>query len=228
MSGVTKDQYSEEILEVVALAAPFGGIVAGGAARWLWMAENRVPLDPKLAPGDIDVFMLEGGNRVRLYSALHDAGWVLQRRRESTVTFKRADFLDVQVVRANTFAGQRYSPWYSVSAIVKQFAFTVEMFWVNPPGEALGYSSAAAADLKTRTLRVNHVLDPIRVAWRVGKYTAKGFTVTPSALAGVFEVYGAASTAQRAIWHERDLRAEREGVAYDVGLDRDALAGAGA
>ena len=211
------DPLDADIIAVHKAVSPLGGVIAGGAARWMdpcgrgYLGESG-----PLFPGDIDVFMLRGGDAAGVHAALHDLGWRLHRRQGTTVTSKRPDHLNVQVVRGGDIG---FKVWNTPQEVLEDFGFTVEMFALIQPGVLT--TSQARQDVYTRTLVPQHVVDPIRLTWRVMKYARKGFTMHPNKMTDLFRAYEEASAVQKRAWVARNLFAGEDGVAYDVDPDTD-------
>lgn len=204
----------EPDIDLVAHAVlPFGGLVAGGAARYVSGAGADIP------PGDIDVFMLRGGDPVTVYSVLTALGWdTVVYQTPSVVTMENPGHLKVQVVRGG---GNGFRAWASPSEVLSEFGFSTEMFAIVD-GVTLQILTTQAAidDTAARVLRVNAVIDPVRLAWRTMKYARKGFTMEPAEMAEIFRAFNSRSVAEREEWLADNIVREDE-TAYRLLLDSE-------
>lgn len=183
----------DQIIAVAEAIAPIPqAVVAGGAARAV--------VYPDIEPGDIDVFTTPDCQN-DVFTALDDLNYLQidhQRGRTGSVyTFASKFFgtflLPVQVVVLS-------NPVTAIDNefalhVIRRFAFTAEQFYLT--GRVSSYLGNALHDTATRRLVIlenalgaDHT-DPIRVARRLQKYGAKGFTITAFETAKLFTQWDA-------------------------------------
>lgn len=179
-----------EILSIIPTA-----VVAGGAARFAVLGAAAP------TPGDIDVFLLDGTLPVAEKMTL--LGWQVAR---TDVWQYHGEGTEVQFVRrehsiGHNMPGGLLPAWDSAESVIATFGFTCEMFALRADAEGnivATLTQAAYDDTRTKTLIVNHVIDPIRLAYRANKYGLKGFSMSLPEMAKVFEFYsGALNSEQR-------------------------------
>ena len=176
-----------------------GVVVAGGAARYEIM-EGVAPY-----PGDIDVFLLAGIDSMKVDLALRAMGY--HRYHVSSphsTTYKRDNHLDlnVQVVLNDGNAGR---VWNSAEDVIATFGWRTEQFalYRDSDGRTVEIAGEGAfKDTYARVLRVNHVIDPVRLAYRAVKYGNKGYTITPSEMQSIFDAFDRADPDDQARWRE--------------------------
>lgn len=151
-----------------------GAVIAGGYAR-------NVILPGAPPPADIDVFLLDGmdmaGDRPLIMNAL---GYTAAGYRDGTTEYDKPDAIKVQTIERSRVIGEPLPAWRSAWDVIKTFGFTTEMFSLHmDAGSVIAtYTAEAEADTSARVLRVNHIIDPVRLVYRMNKYGRKGYTVT--------------------------------------------------
>ena len=184
-----------------------GVVVAGGAARYDIMAAGEAPY-----PGDIDVFVLKGTEVSMVDMALRGLGYrQYHAPSPHTTTYKRNNYddLNVQVVANDGNAGRE---WNSAEDVIATFGWTTEQFAIYRDGDGMFVEiegESAFDDTKARVLHVNHVIDPVRLAYRAVKYGRKGYSITPAEMLKVFEVYENADPDKVTFW--RGINASNQG-----------------
>ena len=167
-------QYEAEIVAICKAIAPHA-FVAGGAARYYvggWPD-----------PSDIDIYFWEAA-RVDLASkALANLGYTLDRVQVNATLYVKDGCLPVQIVNpTRVTAGNPLS-------VISNFTFTTEMYAIwwydNRIYDVRGHS--ADQDTEARVLRINNLINPVLAAWRVVKYTAKGYHAEPAYLMPIFQ-----------------------------------------
>ena len=187
------------------LAAAPGAIIAGGYAR-------RVALG-SVAPiaGDIDLFIFDDGPDD---AALAAAGFLPNPAHPGTLAFPSAtQFYDlpIQVVRRSTaIGGGTMPPWRTPWDVISTFGFMTEQFALTLVDGDLHVvtTDAAQRDTLDRRLVVNHIIDPVRLAYRANKYGQKGYTMTLAEMAGVFGAFMKLPVYQQFGYNQADSAAD--------------------
>lgn len=208
--GVRERQY--EYLDIVAVHEAIkahGAVIAGGAARYMDVAGRD------LTPADIDVFMLGGGDELAVAAAVLGLGYSLARTEDGTFTFWQEGHLPVQIV---SNGGQEwFKKWTTPGELMSEFGFKAEMFaLVDGIEPGVMTTLDAVTDAEMKQVRVQFIADPIRLAWRYGKYARKGFTMEAGEMVDIFAWFAAAPPDSKRKWLDRNLFVQSEGVAYNV------------
>lgn len=182
-----------------------GVVIAGGAARYIAMGAAA----PE--PADIDVFVLADTDALMVENTLAGLGYhVYHRGSPHTTVFKKTDSysLPVQVVLNDGNAGR---VWVSAEDVIATFGWTTEMFAVVGDAVRVGFviGPTAVDDTNARVLRVNHIIDPVRLAYRAVKYGRKGYNLAPSDMQSIFDAFDRADPDDQARW--RELNASNKG-----------------
>jgi hypothetical protein len=177
------------------------GIVAGGAARAI--IHGDAP-----EPGDIDVFIRNGVDRTTVFWAMYGLGYSLALDKYNTLTWEHPEYdLSVQTISVDNRVGAQKFLWTDAESVISTFTWTTEMFAIErvakPPVAV--YTMEALADTTAGVLVLNHIIDPIRVAYRAVKYGRKGYTIGPDVLVEIFKHYQSGGEAQQEAWHEANL-----------------------
>lgn len=168
-----------------------GTVVAGGAARWAVLLEDE-KIDRGLYPSDIDVFLLAGTDVSAVRQRLASFRYRLVGESHGTSKWER-DYgdLPVQLIDRSNIKGSDVGAWVTPKDVIKTFGFTTEMFalWCEYPNRHIRalYTVEGAEDTEAHILRVNYIIDPVRLAYRMNKYGRKGYTVEPSEVLTAFD-----------------------------------------
>lgn len=180
-----------------------GVVIAGGAARY-----DRVGMEAP-PPGDIDLFVLQGADHDAIGSKLVDLGY---RYEPDGKTMKNELYpLAVQLVDHDGSGALRV--WDTPENVIATFGFTTEMFalYLKDDGEVeCLYSSVGYTDTINRVLHINHIIDPVRLAYRAVKYGRKGYSCTVASMLPLFAYWDAVTEDAREAW-----RAQSKAVSPD-------------
>jgi hypothetical protein len=204
LSGLREEVRGSDQLSAVehVLRTLPGGVVAGGAARWIAAPFSDVP-----EMQDIDVFLQEEKLSLQDAATLLSAAGYCPDEKPFTWLHESHTWPIQLVVREGLRSGEQ--PWRSAWDVIAMFAFTAEMWALEDTRDFLELTTTAqaVADTLTKTIAINNIIDPIRAAYRLNKYGLKGFDVGLADVAGIFRVWDALTEDQRAAWYALDSRA---------------------
>lgn len=158
------------------------GFVAGGAARQIIMRDDAP------AAEDIDVFLYRREDFALCSAAVASMGYPVSGETPFAVTFSPRRFayeLPVQVIKP--FRDEWSLTYGTPEEVITQFSFTTEMFAIAGGRAVVGAS--AREDTLARRLVLQNITNPLWVALRATKYTAKGYSVSATDMRRILDAW---------------------------------------
>lgn len=185
-------RYPNPHLEWVLDAVEDLGFITGGVARVAIMGSTAPEAE------DYDVFLRDAGNLDQLATRIQGLGYELEDRPGHSLLYTRPSHKPIEIILPVDLPHM-----LTVGApdvVLGRFAFFAEQFAVWLRGHSIVgvYTTEGQKDVETRTLRINHIGCPIKVAWRAVKYGRKGFHIHPMELHRLLEHWRCLSDQQRA------------------------------
>ena len=170
-------RYSDSSMYRVLNALGDRAFVAGGAARRAIMGEEAP------VPEDIDVFLRRAQHHALVGKNIEDLGYKFEADIGSALVFLVEGIHNlrqgkpIQLILPEV-SEMRVSVGNPVE-VMDKFAFRTEQFAVYMSGDKVVgvHTTEAVNDTRERRLVINHVSDPVRVAWRAVKYGRKGYNI---------------------------------------------------
>ncbi len=167
-----------DLLEVLAGV----GYVAGGAARQVVLRGDAPPAE------DIDVFLYRRDDFASCAAAVASLGYSVLGETPFAVSFSARQpihELPVQVIKP--FRDEWSLTYGTPEEVITQFSFTTEMFAIAGGRAVVGAS--AREDTLARRLVLQNITNPLWVALRATKYTAKGYSVSATDMRRILDAW---------------------------------------
>lgn len=156
--------------------------VAGGAARQIVMRNDAPPAE------DIDLFLYTDEDFRAACLEVENLGYYRAAESAFSTTFGPRDLiheLPVQVIKP--FRDTWSLTYGAPEDVITQFSFTTEMFALDRGRAVVGVS--AQEDTLARRLVLQNITNPLWVALRATKYTAKGYSVSAADMRRILDAW---------------------------------------